>query len=80
MPDTTHIAGRGSIYGIPIRELGATGVLNCEFWSTDFRERLSKNDPLREGFKRSPADGSLESVDRLAKLHAITLSLTTIDR
>lgn len=70
----------GSAYGIPIRELGATGVLNCKFWSTDVRERLSKDDPLRDGFEKSPADGSKASVERLAKLHDITLRLTTIDR
>ncbi len=71
---------RGSLYGIPIRELGATGVLNCKFWSTDVRERLDADDPLRKGFQKSPPDGSKASVERLAKLHDITLQLTTIDR
>lgn len=71
---------QGAVYGIPVRELGATGVLNCKFWSTDLRERLDANDPLREDFEKSPADGSPESVERLAKLHDITLRLTTIDR
>ncbi len=71
---------RSSAYGIPIRELGATGVLNCEFWDTDFREGLDAKDPLRKGFKKSPADGSRESVTRLAKLHNVALRATTIDR
>jgi hypothetical protein len=63
---------------VPTRSLGATGVLNCAIWSTDFRERLEEGDPLRAGFKSSPADGSRESVARLEKLHNVALRLTSV--
>lgn len=31
------------------RRLGATGVSDCEIWSTDFRERLPEDDMNRPG-------------------------------
>jgi hypothetical protein len=66
----------------PTLVLGATGLLDCKIWSTDFRERLAEDDPLRQGFasSQSPADGSSASVKRLEKLHNVALLLTTIDR
>jgi hypothetical protein len=71
---------QGPIPDSPTRVLGATGLLDCKIWSTDFRERLDEGDPLRAGFEASPADGSSESVARLEKLHNVALLLTTIDR
>jgi hypothetical protein len=71
---------RGSIADAPTRALGATGVLDCEIWSTDFRERLDEDDPLRAGFQAAPADGTAAAVERLGKLHNAALLVTTIDR
>ena len=71
---------KGSISGVPTRALGATGVLDCKIWSTDFRERLEEGNPLRAGFQASPEDGSEGAVERLEKLHQAALRVTTIDR
>lgn len=67
-----------STLGVPTRSLGATAVVDCEIWSTDFRERLDEGDRLRTGFESSPADGSRESVERLEKLHNVALRLTRV--
>jgi len=64
----------------PTRLLGATGFFPCEFWGTDFRESLPEDDPLREGFSNPPADGSEESVERLRKLHTVSLMATVVDQ
>ena len=74
------LLGRGSVSGSPARALGATAVLPCEIWSTDFRERLDESDPLRQGFQSAPQDGTAASVERLTKLHDAVLAVTTIDR
>jgi hypothetical protein len=63
----------------PTLVLGATGLADCKIWSTDIRERLEDDDPLREGFESVPADGSKESVERLEKLHNVALAVTVID-
>lgn len=90
-PDTAGVSGpiaevvvdpldQGSIAESPARALGATAVLPCEIWSTDFRERLDEDNPLRQGFQSAPQDGTAESVERLTKLHNAVLVVTTIDR
>ena len=78
--EVSDASAQGPILDSPTRVLGATGLLDCKIWSTDFRERLQEDDPLREGFETSPADGSSESVTRLEKLHSVALLVTTIDR
>jgi hypothetical protein len=77
-PPPDSDSDRGSALGVPTRSLGATAVVDCEIWSTDFRERLERDDPLRKGFESSPATGSKESVTRLAKLHNVALRLTRV--
>ena len=72
----------GSVPGSPARSLGATATVDCEIWSTDFRDRLPDGDPLRDGYDSSqtPADGSRESIERLEKLHRASITFTEIAR
>lgn len=69
-----------SVSGVETRRLGATAVVNCEIWSSDFRERLAEDNPLRRGMDEVPAGGSKKSVDGLRDLHQAALVATKIVR